>query len=207
MRRIGMRALMLLPLAFLLVACGQAVEPGPGGSGLPSPSAVPSGAVPVRTSNLATVMDTGEGPELCLGAVAESYPPQCGGPPIRGWSWAEHGRGTHDTVGTVRWGMYALTGTWDGTSFTVEDAVPAALYDPAAPPPEPTLPPGDTSEDRLVAIQEELRTLPGYLGGYPQEGRLLAEVMYDDGTIQAWLDQEYGEGVVRVSSALVPASG
>jgi hypothetical protein len=30
-------------------------------------------------------------------------------------------------------------------------------------------------------------------------------VVHDDGSIQAWVDQEYGEGLVRVSSALVPA--
>ena len=31
-----------------------------------------------------------------------------------------------------------------------------------------------------------------------------ASVLFDDGTIQAWVDQEYGEDVVEVSSALEP---
>jgi hypothetical protein len=56
----------------------------------------------------------------------------------------------------------------------------------------------------LRRIGRELGHLPGVLswGGssYPAE----VTVAYDDGTIQAWADQEYGEGVVEVSSALVP---
>ena len=202
----GMRVLLLSPVLVLLVACGQAVDGDAGSSDAPFPSAVPAADSPVRTRGLVTVMDTGKGPELCLGAVAESYPPQCGGPPIKGWSWEEEGRGMHDTVGQVRWGMYALGGTWDGTAFTVTDAVPAALFDPPAPEPDPTGKPGPGGFDE-ERLHRELRELPGYLGGYAQDGRMLAEVMYDDGTIQAWVDQEYGDGVVEVSSALVPASG
>ena len=34
-----------------------------------------------------TVMDVGGEVELCLGAVAESYPPQCSGIPLTDWSW------------------------------------------------------------------------------------------------------------------------
>lgn len=201
-----MRALLLVPLLYLLAACGQQaggpVEPG----AEPFPTAVPAATGPVRTHGLATVMDTGDGPELCLGAVAESWPPQCGGPPIRGWSWAGVGRGMHETADAVRWGSYALTGTWDGTVFTVTDAVPAALFDPPAPEPSPAGEPGPGGfdEDRL---HRELRELPGYLGGYAEAGRMLADVVYDDGTLQAWVDQEYGEGVVRIRAALVRASG
>lgn len=203
-RRTGMRALLLVPLIVVLAACGQARGVDPGPRDAPFPSVVPAAEGPVRTRGLATVMDTGAGPELCLGAVAESYPPQCGGPPVRGWSWAGVGRGMHETVGAVRWGMYALTGTWDGTVFTVTDAVPAALFDPPAPEPEPdTAPgPGGFDEERL---HRELRELPGYLGGYAQDGRMLIDVVHDDGSIQAWVDQEYGDGVVVVTSALVPA--
>jgi hypothetical protein len=34
-------------------------------------------------------MDT-ETPEVCLGPVAESYPPQCNGPELVGWEWGDH---------------------------------------------------------------------------------------------------------------------
>ena len=63
----------------------------------------------------ATVLESPEhGPQLC-DAVAESYPPQCGGPDVVGWDWsaveAESAAGT-------TWGYYTLVGTWDGQRFT-----------------------------------------------------------------------------------------
>jgi hypothetical protein len=171
------------------------------------PAPVPDG--PVYTRNLATVMDTGS-PELCLGPIAESYPPQCGGPPMVGWDWADH-EGTYDQQGDIRWGTYAVTGTWDGTSFTATEAVPGALYDPAMPEEAPT-PSAATaySDPELESIAEELRDrLPGYLGSYGgsgTDGHVLADVLYDDGSLQAWADQKYGDHVVVVTSALVDAS-
>ncbi len=183
---------------------GDPVSSSPASSGPPA-AAVPDG--PVHTRNLATVMDTGS-PELCLGPVAESYPPQCGGPALVDWDWAEHD-GTYDQQGDVRWGTYALTGTWDGTSFTASEAVPGALYDPAMPTPTPTPTPStDHSDSELEQIATELQAAPGVLGAYGgegSEGRVLADVYYDDGTLQGWADETYGAGVVLVSSALVDA--
>ena len=40
-------------------------------------------------------------PELCTGPIAESYPPQCVGPVIGYWDWADH-KGEYDQVGEVR---------------------------------------------------------------------------------------------------------
>ncbi len=74
-------------------------------AGARSRSAAPG---PVRTRDLVVVMDTGAGPEMCLGAVAESYPPQCSGPAIEGWSWRD--QQAFEKVGDVRWGYFALTG-------------------------------------------------------------------------------------------------
>jgi len=68
------------------------------------------------------VMDVAR-PELCLGPIAESYPPQCGGPPIRGWRWTDY-EGHYDQVGQVRWGEFVVTGTWDGDTFVVTHAEP-----------------------------------------------------------------------------------
>ena len=176
----------------------------PAASGPPA-AAVPDG--PVRTRDLATVMDTGS-PELCLGPIAESYPPQCGGPALLGWDWAEHD-GTYDQQGDIRWGTYAITGTWDGTSFTASEAIPGALYDPAMPTPTPTPSPAtDHSDSELEQIATELQDAPGVLGAYGgegSEGHVLADVYYDDGTLQEWADGTYGAGVVLVSSALVDA--
>jgi hypothetical protein len=105
-----------------------------------APQPVPDG--PVRTRGLVTVLDPGTGPELCLGAVAESYPPQCGGPAIEGWEWGDMG---FEEASGVTWGSYAVTGTFDGTTFTATDAIPAALYDAMAEPPEEPL--GAACED------------------------------------------------------------
>ncbi len=52
-----------------------------------------------------TVMDVGGHVELCLGAVADSYPPQCSGIPVANWSW-DGTRGLRDVgrhdVGRLR---------------------------------------------------------------------------------------------------------
>ncbi len=192
-------------------ACGDegsddvARDPTPSAPSGPPAAAVPDG--PVRTRDLATVMDTGS-PELCLGPVAESYPPQCGGPALLGWDWAEHA-GTYDEQGDIRWGTYAVTGTWDGTAFTATDAVPGALYDPAMPTPTPTPSPATAHSDaELEQIATELQAAPGVLGAYGgegSEGHVLVDVYYDDGTLQTWADATYGTGVVLVSAALVDA--
>ena len=69
------------------------------------------------------VMDVGR-PELCLGPVAESYPPQCGGPAIRGWRWHDHA-GHYEQVDRVRWGEFRVEGYFDGDEFVVTAAAPA----------------------------------------------------------------------------------
>ena len=208
-----MKRMLLLAPALLLAACGgtddaQVSDPGGGAEPSASPSSVPAAAGDVRTRNLVTVMDTGDGqPQVCLGAVAESYPPQCGGPEITNWDWADH-PGIHERVGKVRWGEFALRGTWDGTAFTVAEAIPAALYDPAPEQP-PSLPAPDTelTEAELQQIADDLgRTLPGAQGAYPDgAGHVLVDVTYDDESLQEWADQTYGSGVVIVTGQLVDA--
>ena len=188
------------------VAVDPASSPTPSASGPPS-APVPAG--PVRTRHLATVMDTGS-PELCLGPVAESYPPQCGGPALVGWDWDTVGQGMFDQQGDIRWGTYLVTGTWDGTSFAASEAVPGALYDPAMPQETPTPAAATAYPDlELERIATELQAkLPGLLGAYGgagTDGHVLADVYYDDGTFQDWADATYGAGVVLVSSALVDA--
>jgi hypothetical protein len=234
------------------------------------PQPVPDGEV--RTSGLVMVIDEGDGPELCLGAVAESYPPQCGGPALADFDWGDVGS---EQASGVRWGSYALTGTFDGSTFTVTDAIPAALYDtmaepqvqpPAAACDEPTttdtakatpedmdatlaaasaLPSyasawltGNTinvavTEDAEGAEAELRKTWGGMLcvttvertdadlntvnqelqaalgdqlltSGSFSPDTLDAQVVYDDGSIQEWVDATYGEGLVTVTSALEP---
>ena len=206
----SLRASLAVATLFVLAACGSetssAGDPGePSRPAAPSsrPAAIPAADGPVRTRTLVTVMDTGS-PELCLGAVAESYPPQCGGPALKGWDWAEH-RGTYQQSGGTRWGQYVVTGTFDGTTFTVLHAIPEAGWDPAAPPPPANTGDAGTPGWKLIKVQKRLATqpLPGTLSTYPTLSGVTVDVVYDDGSLQAWADHALG-GLVTVRSALVP---
>jgi hypothetical protein len=57
------------------------------------------------------------GPQLCLGPVLTSYPPQCGGPDIAGWDWNR--AGGEQSYGGTTWGGYVVTGTFDGAIVTM----------------------------------------------------------------------------------------
>ncbi len=261
------------------------------------PTATPAALGQVRA--IATVLEADGGPQLCLGGVAESLPPQCGGPLITNWQWAKTGGAFEETAG-VRWGEFVVTGTFDGSTLTqTEDPIPLALYDAAAEPPEdqPTTPcsepdggwrvldstltteesmqrtlsraarldgyagawldqsmnpaaddpvseewegamndprllilniqvTGDSAETErilretwggmlcvsraehteaeLLAIQTQLTDLPGMLSAGASHDHVEVGVVYDDGSLQAWVDAAYGEGLVTVSSALQP---
>lgn len=199
-------ALGLAAALLVLTACGSDGGDTATDATGDRPTAVPAASGPVHTAGLVTVMDTGT-PEACLGPVAESWPPQCSGPELVGWDWAEHD-GVFEEQGDVRWGQFALTGTWDGARLTPTDAVPAALYD-ALPAEEPTYP--DPAEDlddaQLEKARGEVADLPGAQGAYVDGPRVLVDVTYDDGSIQDWADATYGEGVVVVQSMLVDADG
>lgn len=220
MRNSLIAPVLLLALSAPLAACSDddgpatATDPaGAPGTTEPTsqapvpPTGVPAAPGPVRTRTLATVMDDGDGAELCLGAIAESYPPQCGGPAIPNWDWADYA-GTFDKQGQIRWATYAVTGTWDGAAFTVTDAISGALYDPM--PEEPTEPPApsvELTQAELEQIGSDLADVPGIeSSGYVDDaGHVLVDVTYDDGTLQDYVDAAYGAGVVIVSGQLVDA--
>lgn len=295
-----------LVLAAVLTGCGEQTSQVREDAASPevpaaSPTAMLPADGPVRA--VGTVLDDGDGPELCLGGVAMSLPPQCSGPSVAGWEWDAHP--DHESAGGVRWGEYTMTGAWDGTTFTPSDVrtsepgdLPAedlsALF--AAPCEEPdggwqALDPattsvaalsaarrvadglpdevliwtdrspnpawrayveGDSGEEvrrrledpdlmvlvvtvtddparaeaalrevwggalcvarvantaaRLRQVQKDLLDLPGFLtsGAGSASNTVELTVVLDDGSIQAWADEEYGEGVVTVTSALVP---
>lgn len=110
---------MALPLT-LVAACGDAVAPRSGGGSTGSDGTTYKGT--------GTVLESDEhGPQLCLGGVAESYPPQCSGPDIVGWDWGAVD-GAESANGTT-WGSYTVIGTYDGQRFT--------LTEPAQPPEDP----------------------------------------------------------------------
>jgi hypothetical protein len=66
--------------------------------------------------------------------------------------------------------------------------------------------PGATRPSRRAwAIQEQLHgeSSPLHpLGSWPENGYLFVQVVYDDGTVQQWMDATFGGGVVVVLGAL-----
>ncbi|MBL0887564.1 hypothetical protein [Myceligenerans indicum] len=171
---------------------------GPAG---PASGAGASSGDPVTA--VATVLQKGDGPpELCLGGVAESLPPQCGGPQSTGWDWDDV---ESESVRDTTWGEYAVVGTWDGETFHLTE--PATAPDPRAEPPDdPRRDPGDPGEagperqaqDLLDEVYEPL----GGLAGWTENGYVWITVVYDDGSIQRHADRTYGADRIAVVSAL-----
>jgi hypothetical protein len=112
----GSASISVAALSLLLTACGEMNAPADR-----SGEEVIGGA---------TVLEDREhGPQLCLGGVLDSYPPQCGGPDLIGWDWGKVS-GSEDASG-VRWGEYVVIGTYDkaANSLTLtRPAVPADSY-------------------------------------------------------------------------------
>lgn len=84
-------ALAVAALSLGLTACGTATGPGPGGPDEEGATATQDLVDPaVELVALGMVMQSSPDaePELCVGGVAASYPPQCGGPVLAGaFSW------------------------------------------------------------------------------------------------------------------------
>jgi hypothetical protein len=114
------------------------------------------------------------GPQLCL-AVADSLPPQCGGPDIPNWTW--NGLKHESGAGTT-WGAYLLTGTFDGRTFTLTEpakgsdgSVTAQLSSPdfSTPCPEPAggwrpVNPATATDDAFQAASNMVRADPDFAG-------------------------------------------
>lgn len=170
--------------------------------GLPATSPVvapPEG--PVSATGM--VIDASGDVEICLGIVMESYPPQCVGVPVDGWTWDQVDGS--EASGEVRWGSYAAQGTYDGERFTLTDPPTLlALYDPM-PNDDPTQGvDGHTDDRELSLVQDEVVAWLGTdaLTSWPERGYVWVQVVWDDGTLQDAVDAAYGEGVVIVTSAI-----
>jgi hypothetical protein len=122
-----------VPLAVLLVGCGEQAPPDSTGTSVstsPSPTEAGSGVGALVADGYAGrfrvvtgVLESPEhGPQLCP-IVEESFPPQCRGADVVGWSW--EGLDAESANGTT-WGRYVLVGTWDGR-FRLTD--PASVGD------------------------------------------------------------------------------
>lgn len=162
---------------------------------LPAPSATEPALA------IGTVLDRDGGQVLCLGPVAESAPPQCDGPDLVGWDWSLV---DHQEISGVRWVQgIAAPVTYDAASGTA--TVAGELLDLGSlTMPAIEYPTGDLDEAQIAAISEDLATLdrPDLLGHGDMDGVVVLDVVLDDGSIQAALDDIYGEGAVFVVSAL-----
>ena len=188
----------LLPL---LVAAVLTTTACAGGT---SPGAEPTPTSTDVVGQGTVIQAAGEEAQLCLGAVLESYPPQCTGVPLVGWDWATVD-GQETAAGTT-WGTYTVWGSWDGTSLTVSGAIQLALYDPL-PVQDPQLDPanaGTADEATLAGVLDRIsdEAPVEVYGARIENGYVFIDVLHDDGTVQAWADQQYGADVVAVRSLL-----
>ncbi|TFC03156.1 hypothetical protein E3O42_06865 [Cryobacterium adonitolivorans] len=181
-----------------------------------SPGQFPRPAAAGEVLAQATVLQKdGEKPQLCLGAIAQSLPPQCYGPPILGWDWATVDQA--ESASGVTWGSYAITGIWDAAAFTVtQPPIPLSLFDPLVTidPRLDEVNPGPGDDSTLLRLQDELNTAEyspatfsdwseaPILSNWTQNGYLWVSVIYDDGSVQRFFDDQWGAGVVAVQSAL-----
>lgn len=202
-----MRLLILtLPLV-AAVGCGTEIGPQSGADGTPpagggssanaNPDSTSAGAAASRVyTATSTVLESPEhGPQLCLGGVADSYPPQCGGPDIDGWDW-DAVTGAESASGTT-WGSYTVVGTYDGERFT--------LTEPAQPPAAPTPP---AEDDQFAtpcappeggwAVVDEAATTDDAMQA------ALALAAATDGYAGAWVDQSINPAWDPDSQAEIP---
>jgi hypothetical protein len=106
------RSVLMATSVLLLAGCADRPADRPAADG-----ATPSTGE--RWTVSATVLESPDhGPQLCS-SVMESYPPQCGGPDVVGFDWADV-EGEESANGTT-WGGYRLVGTWDGERLTLTE--------------------------------------------------------------------------------------
>ena len=163
--------LSVLLLTVVITGCGSETTAPTGGATDPDQL--------LTTGHPVTVLDDGDGAELCLGGATDTLPPQCGGPKLVGWSWAEH-EGEYEDASGVRWGDFVVTGTLDGEEFTVETATvdrrdqPPSSPDvplPSTPCPEPpggwrVLDASKTTQQSIETAHAQALQLPGYAGAW-----------------------------------------
>lgn len=196
--RLGTAALAAATLLLITAGCAS-------GSGASAGSLATAQISPPRGDvvGTGTVLDIAGDVTLCLGPIAESYPPQCDGLPLMGWSW--EGVDGFEESGDMRWGTYAVFGTFDGDVFTAtQPPIMLALYDPIRPVDPTGGVSGETPAAELDEIASELPTALGdlLLATWTQDGYVWAQVIWDDGTLQNAADAQYGDDVVIIQSAL-----
>lgn len=148
-RRVAIRWIGALAVVAALAACGDGSD---GKNATTTTSPLPAQRDPdqrYRATGLVLQTESRK-PQLCLGAVNDSYPPQCGGVDIVGWDW--DALPEKETASGTTWGQATVVGTFDGTTFTLTESPRPPVegppdrsmdFSPACPDPE-----GDPGADR-----------------------------------------------------------
>ena len=152
-----------------------------------------------RVEFITTVIDSGNGPELCIGGVDDSLPPQCSGPVANGLDmdgWSENLNG-------VRWGDRSVVVTWPPIDGRVEViANSEAVFWEVDYPPEqlPAECVGVETEAGAGPINEYARSLGGRNGGLyiAKDGTLVLQVVGDPTPHREALEEFGGACVVGV---------
>ncbi|MCP2353683.1 hypothetical protein HD597_000703 [Nonomuraea thailandensis] len=146
-------------------------------------------------ANAVSVLENPDhGPQLCA-AMAESLPPQCGGPDIVGWDWSKV---QHESVEGTKWGHYRVVGTWDGSRLTLTES-PGAVqgtpkerrFDSPCPVPEGgwrPVDPAKTTQEALEATQRRLEN-EAAVGGVWLDQSYLDSIPGYDGSKPEWAEK------------------
>lgn len=197
------RAAAALAAVLLLAACAPQ---GPAASGTaPSrPDLVPDAHDGPLTTVGTVLEDAGHGPQLCVGGIATSYPPQCGGPDVLGFSFDDLPAESYEAALESRWGLVALTGVVEGDAVRLTGP-PRPATGPLDPPlvaefsadfttPCPAPAGGWTEPDPARADDDALGRAAEVAPGVPGHALL-------------WIDEQApGHRVVNVSTAGDPAA-
>lgn len=201
MRRTLTTAGLVLACTALLGGCGSAVPPtGPSPTATATPP--PDDASVVNPGDLLVgrgllMQKSAAAPvELCVGAVAESYPPQCGGPRVVGevdWDALEPERASGVTwTNQVVWAVGRLDPTaGDSGTFTLDRPLSLTPPEGFTPPTEEpmTFPQlcddpyagggrrGSGSPDAQNALSERLTSIDGYIGSWVSDGSSMFNVL------------------------------
>ena len=152
----------------------------------------------------ATVLQESARPELCVGLVRTSLPPQCGGPPIVNWDWDDVD--WEESANGVIWGDYEVVGRYDGKRFAVVDVEPDEGKYRVEPEPAPPEPERGYSHRELRSIQLEGAEILDRFGAEMVTSSVVDDhveygVVIATDEMRDAFAQEYGKGAV----VLVPA--
>lgn len=147
-----------------------------------------------------TVIDSGDGPELCILGVADSLPPQCSGPVAAGLDmdgWSEEQNG-------VRWGDRSVVVTWPPIDGVVEVIEQSDLVTWETDYPPGKLPPECRDADTAAGagpVNDYARTLGDLNGGLylANDGTLVLQVVDDPTPHRQALAEFGGACVVQVT--------